>query len=150
LSVITGCNDCHTPGSLYGAPDTTRLLGGSDLGWHGPWGVSYPRNLTPDPETGIGSWTEDDIIKAIRTGQRPDGSPLLPPMPWPNFAHLTDEDARALAVYLKSIPPVKHQVPASTPPAAKPTGPMLSFPPPPAWDAQNLPPPSPATPSGDR
>lgn len=143
VSLICACNDCHTPGGLYGAPDTTRLLSGSELGWQGPWGVSYPRNLTPDPETGIASWTEDDIVKAVRTGQRPDGSPLLPPMPWPMYANLNDEDAYALAAYLKSLPPVKHQVPAVVPPDQKPTGAMLSFPPPPAWDAQNLPAPSP-------
>src|SRR5439155_6351770 len=54
LAWAAGCNDCHTPGALYGAPDTTRLLSGSELGWAGPWGVSYARNITPDTETGIG------------------------------------------------------------------------------------------------
>jgi mono/diheme cytochrome c family protein len=148
ISQISACNDCHTPGGLYGAPDTTRLLSGSELGWQGPWGVSYPRNLTPDPETGIGSWTEEQIMTAFRTGHRPDGSPLLPPMPWPMYAHLSDEDAAALAAYLKSIPPVKHKAPAVIPPGQPATGPMLTFPPPPEWDARNLPPPSstPATP----
>lgn len=139
ISLIAGCNDCHTPGTFYGMPDTTRLLSGTELGWKGPWGVSYPRNLTPDMETGIGSWTEEDIVTAVRTGHRPDGSPLLPPMPWPMYANLTDEDAHALAAYLKSIPPVKHKAPAVIPPDQKATGPILVFPPPPAWDGQNLP-----------
>jgi mono/diheme cytochrome c family protein len=142
LSLTMGCGDCHTPGSFYGTPDTTRLLSGSELGWHGPWGVSYPRNLTPDVETGLGKWSEEDIVKAITTGVRPDGSPLLPPMPWPDFAHLTHEDAHALAAYLKTIPAVKHQMPAVVPPSQKPTGAFLSLPSPPAWDAQNLPPPA--------
>src|SRR5262245_14229219 len=54
VSYTSGCQDCHTPGTFYGATDTTRTLSGTELGWAGPWGVSYPRNLTPDMETGIG------------------------------------------------------------------------------------------------
>jgi mono/diheme cytochrome c family protein len=131
----SGCVDCHTPGTFYGAPDTTRMLSGSELGWQGPWGVSYPRNLTPDQATGIGSWTEDQIVTAFRTGHRPDGTPLLPPMPWPAYAFLTDEDAYSISAYLKSIPPIDHKAPDRLPPGTKPTGPVLSFPPPPAWDA---------------
>ncbi len=132
--------DCHTPGTLYGAPDTTRLLSGSELGWQGPWGTTYARNLTPDPETGLGKWTQADIVKALRIGQRPDGSPILPPMPWPSYARLSDEDLHALAAYLKSIPAVNHKVPDRLPPGTKAPA-ALIFPPPPAWDAQNLPPP---------
>lgn len=116
LSVLGGCNDCHTPGGMYGGPDMERTLSGSELGWTGPWGTTYPSNLTPDTETGIGAWTEADIVKALKIGQRPDGSPLLPPMPWPNTAQLTDEDLAALAAYLKSIPAVKHAVPARVAP----------------------------------
>jgi mono/diheme cytochrome c family protein len=139
---ITGCNDCHTPGYFYGAPDTTRLLSGSELGWQGPWGVSYARNLTPEPQTGIGAWSESDIVTAIRTGKRPDGAMLLPPMPWPDLAGLTDEDANAIAKYLKTLPPVMHKVPDKLPPDAKATGAIIAFPPPPAWDAPRTPPPA--------
>jgi mono/diheme cytochrome c family protein len=135
LSVIGGCNDCHTPGTLYGAPDTTRLLSGSELGWHGPWGVSYPKNLTPDKETGLGKYTDAEVAQMLRTGSRPDGTPLLPPMPWPNYARLSEADMNALIAYLRSIPAVKHMPPAVVPPTAKFTGPALTFPPPPAWDA---------------
>lgn len=142
LSIVGGCNDCHTPGTFYGMPDTTRMLSGSELGWQGPWGVSYPRNLTPDMETGLGTWTEDDIVQTLRTGKKKDGSPLLPPMPWPMYSQMTDEDLHALAAYLKSIPPVKHKAPDIVPPTAKATGARLIFPPPPGWDGQNLPPPS--------
>jgi mono/diheme cytochrome c family protein len=140
LVYTSGCVDCHTPGSLYGMPDTTRLLSGSELGWQGPWGVSFPRNLTPD-STGLAAWSEDDIVKALRTGTRPNGTVLLPPMPWPSYAWLTDDDAHAIAAYLKSLPPVKYMMPAVVPPGQKFKGSMLVFPPPPAWDAQNLPPP---------
>ena len=139
LAIIGGCNDCHTPGTFYGAPDTTRLLSGSELGWSGPWGTTYARNLTPD-STGLGAWSEDDIVNALRTGQRPDHSPILPPMPWPNYARMTDEDLHAVAAYLKSIPAVAHRMPDRLPPGAKAPA-ALVFPPPPAWDAQNLPPP---------
>jgi mono/diheme cytochrome c family protein len=141
ITFSSGCIDCHTPGTFYGSPDTTRMLSGSELGWEGPWGVTYPRNLTPDMETGIGSWTEEQIVTAVRTGQRPDKSPLLPPMPWPAYSHMSDDDAYALAAYLKTLPPVRHKAPDRIPPGTKATGPRLTFPPPPAWDAQNLPPP---------
>jgi mono/diheme cytochrome c family protein len=137
----SGCVDCHTPGSFYGAPDTTRMLAGSELGWQGPWGISFPRNLTPDSTTGIGTWTEDQIVTAVREGRRPDGTALLPPMPWPVYSRLTDEDAHALAKYLKSLPPVVHDVPKAQPPGGKTDRPVLVLPPPPAWDAQNMPPP---------
>jgi mono/diheme cytochrome c family protein len=137
LTYVGGCNDCHTPGTFYGNPDAKRRISGSELGWEGPWGVTYPRNLTPDKETGIGNWTEDDIVRAIRTGQRPDKSPLLPPMPWPMYAYMTDEEAYAVAAYLKSIPPVKHKVPDRQPAHGAATGPRLTFPPPPAWDMQH-------------
>jgi mono/diheme cytochrome c family protein len=139
LTVVAGCNDCHTPGYLYGVPDTTRLLSGSELGWKGPWGVSYARNLTPDPQTGIGAWSETDIVTAIRTGRRPDGRMLMPPMPWTDFASLTDDDAVSIAKYLKSIPPVPHKMPDILGPDATPTGSIIAFPPPSAWDAPRAP-----------
>jgi mono/diheme cytochrome c family protein len=150
LATIEGCNDCHTPGTLYGAPDFSRRLSGSELGWRGPWGVSYPRNLTPDMETGIGSWTEKQIVDALRTGMRPNGKPLLPPMPWPNFTALTDEDAYALAAYLKSLPAVSHKVPDAVTPdqALAVKGSIIDFPAPSAWDAPRGPAGAAASPMG--
>jgi mono/diheme cytochrome c family protein len=138
LAITSGCIDCHTPGTLYGAPDTTRMLSGSELGWQGPWGVTYPRNLTPDMETGLGKYTADQIVTAIRTGKRLDGSPMLPPMPWPEYSQMTDADLQAIAAYLKSIPAVSHKAPDRVPPGKKAPA-VLTFPPPPAWDGQNLP-----------
>ncbi len=135
LTIIGGCNDCHTPAAFFGNPDFDRRLAGAEMGWVGPWGTSYARNLTPDVETGIGSWSEDDIVKTIRTGQRADGSPVLPPMPWPNYSRLSDEDAYAIAAYLKSIPPVKHKSPADLAPGARVTGSAMTIPAPSAWDA---------------
>jgi len=139
VSYVSGCHDCHTPGALYGAPNFERVLSGSELGWEGPWGVSYPRNLTPDVETGLGSWTDDEIVRALRSGVRKDGSPILPPMPWQNLARMSPEDMTALIAYLRSIPPVKHASPERVAPGGKPKGSVLRFPPPPAWDTPKAP-----------
>ena len=138
LMTAMPCVDCHTPGTFYGAPDMTRMYSGSELGWVGPWGVAYAANLTPD-STGLGGWTEDQIATAIRTGNRPDGRQLAAIMPWMSFSNLTDEDAHAIAAYLKTLKPVHHKAPAPVPPGRKPAGALVAFPPPPAWDAMNLP-----------
>ena len=103
---------CHTPGSLLGHPDLTRFLAGSDVGYAIPeLGINVPPNLTPDKTTGLGDWTTQQIVTAITTGQRPDGRILAPIMPWQSLSHLTKSDATAIAVYLKSLPPVHNQVP---------------------------------------
>lgn len=118
LVLAGGCDDCHTPGAAFGAPDMKRHLGGSDVGWAGPWGVSYAANLTPAPGTGVGTWTEEQLVRVLKTGQRPDGSVLLPPMPWQKFAHMKDDDVRAIAAYLRSVPPVDHATPPRLPPGS--------------------------------
>lgn len=134
-----GCNDCHTPwqvGPRGAEPDMSRALTGhpSDLvmppapvlppgpwGWvasatntafSGPWGVSFAANLTPDPETGLGKWTETTFIETMKTGRHEGkGRAILPPMPYPMIASLSDEDIRALFAYLQSLPPVRNRVP---------------------------------------
>jgi hypothetical protein len=135
-----GCNDCPTPGTLYGAPDFGRRSSGSEVGWQGPWGVNYAQNLTPDRATGIGDWSAQDIVNALRTGMRPDGSVLGPPMPWPNYTQLTDEDAYAIAAYVQNIPAVAHKVPDRVPPGQPVAGSVIAIPPPSAWDAPKSPP----------
>src|SRR5215470_3977145 len=95
LVTISGCNDCHTPGYFLGKPDMARYLGGSDVGFHIPdLGIFVAPNLTPDPETGLGSWTIEQIVTALQTGTRPDGRILAPIMPWKSFAALTPDDAK--------------------------------------------------------
>ena len=80
--------------------------------WSGPWGISYAINLTPDQNTGIGIWTEDMFIKALRTGRHMGTSrPILPPMPWQEFATATDADLKAMFAYFKSLPPIQNRVP---------------------------------------
>ena len=112
LVTLGGCNDCHTPGALLGKPDLTRVLGGSDVGFAIPGlGVFAGRNLTPDKETGLGSWSTAQIIASFTTGVRPDGRVLAPVMPWAALSQLTKEDAAAIAAYLQSLPAVKHAVP---------------------------------------
>jgi len=111
LVVIAGCSDCHTPGALIGASDMTRYLGGSDIGFSIPGqGVFVGQNLTPDKATGVGDWTSDAIVTAIRQGKKPDGSQLSGVMPYTAFSHLTDDDAMAIAAFLKSLPPVSNKV----------------------------------------
>lgn len=146
---VGGCDDCHTPKVFTKAgpePDKSRLLSGhpadakvppvppgvigpdqwgaittNDLtAWAGPWGVSYAANLTPDA-TGLGSWTPETFIQAIRTGKHAGvGRDILPPMPWMGYALMTDDDLRAVFAYLKSLPPISNIVPAPVPPAAAP------------------------------
>jgi len=127
LSEVMVCVECHTPGVLSGGtrgPD----LSGSEVGYGIPGlGVYYGPNLTPDMETGLGSWSEDDIVTALRTGVRPDGRILSPVMPWRAFASLKDEDAYALAAYLKSMESVSNKVPGPFGPTETPTSFYYNF-----------------------
>jgi len=127
LATIMDCTGCHTGGALAGQPDPALFLAGSDIGFLLPGlGVFYPRNLTPDPETGLGTWSAEEIIHAVRTGERPDGRILAPVMPYHSYSVLTDDDAAALAAYLKSLPPVSHEVPGPFGPEEKPTAPYMA------------------------
>jgi hypothetical protein len=79
--------------------------------------VSFTANLTPDPETGLGKWTEEMFIATMRTGRHQGkGRPLLPPMPFENLGALNDEDIRSVFAYLQSLPPVRNRVPAPVDP----------------------------------
>jgi mono/diheme cytochrome c family protein len=112
LVTIASCNDCHTPGYFLGKPDFSRTLAGSEVGFTIPGlGAFVGRNLTPDKETGLGNWTDDQIISAITAGIRPDGRRLAPIMPWQGLSHLSSEDAHAIVAYLRSLPPIKNAVP---------------------------------------
>lgn len=107
-----GCTDCHTPGHLLGKPDLSRFLGGSDMGLEVPnLGIFVGPNLTPDKDTGLGTWTKDQITTAIQTGVRPDGRVLAPIMPWRAYAGLTSSDAAAIVEYVTTLPPIRHKVP---------------------------------------
>jgi hypothetical protein len=140
------CNDCHTPMRFdeklgMPVPEMDRMLSGHPEGAHDPastlaegdqavigptftsfklpFGVVYAANITPDTETGIGAWSEQQFIATMRSGQHLGlrGRPVLPPMPWMNLRELSDDDLRALWTYLRSIPPVKNRVPQPAVPA---------------------------------
>lgn len=145
LVTIGGCNDCHTNkimGPNGPEPDPKMMLAGHPekmkitapatapaapwayvvaptlTAWTGPWGVSFAANLTPDKNTGLGNWTEDMFIKALRTGRHMGVSrQILPPMPWQAFGQMTDADLKAVFAYLRTIPPVVNHVPDPIPPA---------------------------------
>ncbi len=117
---LAACTDCHTPGSFLGKPDMTQFLGGSDVGFAIPnLGVFVGRNLTPDKETGLGSWKREEILTALTTGKRPDGRELAPIMPWRAYSKLTQSDATATVAYLQSLSAVKHAVPGPFGPSEK-------------------------------
>ncbi|AVR44338.1 diheme cytochrome c-553 [Christiangramia fulva] len=145
LIASIGCTDCHTPKRmgergpedmpdmfLAGHPADAKIsqmnMDAIKKGWSmfspnftatvGPWGISYAANLTPD-DTGLGSWTKEQFITAIREGKykgQKSGRDLLPPMPWFNFAKLTDEDLESMFKYLQTIPAVNNAVPPPTTP----------------------------------
>src|ERR1700722_3914331 len=122
LVTVGGCSDCHTPGTFLGKPDMGKFLGGSDVGFAIPGlGVFAGPNLTSDKQTCIGNCTEDQIITAFTTGKRPDGRILAPIMPYKALASLTKADAKAIAVYLKSIPAVQNKVAGPFGPSEKPS-----------------------------
>jgi mono/diheme cytochrome c family protein len=131
LVAIMECAGCHTTGALRGQRRQDRHLAGSEVGLgyedaEGRPAAVYPPNLTPDPETGLGDWTDEQILNAFRYGQRPDGRLLSPAMPWPAYgSRLTEADALAIVVYLRSLPPVHYRVPANFAPGETPTGPYM-------------------------
>lgn len=122
LAGISGCSHCHTPGHFFGKPDMARYLSGSDVGFEIPQlGVFVGPNLTPDKDTGLGRYSDAEIVAMMRMGTRPDGRILAPSMPWRDYAKLTDADMQALVAYLRSLKAIRHQVSGPFGPQDKPT-----------------------------
>jgi mono/diheme cytochrome c family protein len=109
-NALAHCFECHTPAGPGGAPDMTKMGAGGFPIPLGPGMVVNTANITPDPETGIGKWTDEEIKKAMTEGVRPGGGKIAPPMPFMFFKNMTDEDLDAVVAYLRSIPPIKNQV----------------------------------------
>jgi mono/diheme cytochrome c family protein len=113
VETIAACGHCHSPQRLDGDRQVElpglHLAGG--YGFDGPvLGRWAGTNITPDPETGIGRWTEGEIAIAVREGRRPDGSVIGPPMPFAHYRKISDADTRSIAAYLKSVSPVRNAV----------------------------------------
>jgi len=118
---VAHCIECHTPKDGRGVMDTGRLNAGG-FRFTGPRGTVHSSNLTPDRETGIGGWTDVQIVQAIN-GTNPQGRVLMPPMPWPYYAgKIAPRDLQAIVAYLRSVPAVKNVVPPPVP-APPPTAP---------------------------
>jgi hypothetical protein len=143
LVQIMACGDCHTPmkmGPNGPEPDMTRYLSGhpesaalppppaakgpwiwagdaTNTAFAGPWGISYAANLTPDQNTGLGIWTEQMFVDAIRTGHHMGHArDIQPPMPWTSYKQASDQDLKAIFAYLRTITPVVNHVPDYRPP----------------------------------
>ena len=134
LVELLGCGSCHTNGALVGEPDLSHSLAGSRTGiaYTSPLdnnrpGVVYPSNITPDRATGIGDWSDSQIASAIRAGIGRHGSRRIATMPWPGYAKLRDEDVNAIVSYLRSIPAVRHDVPAPVEPGHAASRPFVYF-----------------------
>jgi mono/diheme cytochrome c family protein len=132
LAAIMACTHCHTPGHFLGKEDTARHLGGSEVGFSIPGlGIFYGPNLTNDKATGLGNWTDAQIVKALKAGERPDGRVLAPAMPWQDFAGMTDADLNAVVAYLRSLPVVVNKVPGPFGPGEPATSFVMKVVPPP-------------------
>lgn len=114
LAKLGVCWECHSLGKRGPSEDEDLLLSGSRMALSEPeYGKVYARNLTPDPETGLGKYTAEQIKQSLKTGRRLDGKPMAPPMSLliPHLSTWTEEDLDAVVTYLMSVKPIKHQVP---------------------------------------
>jgi hypothetical protein len=126
VSIISGCQNCHTEGysESEGKIDPTKEMMGSSIGWQGPWGTTYARNLRRTAGEGT---TEDGFVQYLKTLR------ALPPMPWYNVRAMPESDLRSLYRYLKSLDPVDPRddfTPASVPPGEEPKTPFIVLAPP--------------------
>ena len=134
LVELLGCGSCHTDGALEGVPDFDKALAGSSIGIaysnpmgdHRP-GIVFPPNLTPDPETGLGTWTDKQIADAVRMGAGRHTSRRIVIMPWQGYSKMTEDDVAAIVAYLRSIEPVEHQTPDEVPPGQATDKPFVYF-----------------------
>ena len=111
---ILACQNCHTPRGPGGALAMDRQLSGGPQVFDEPSFAVRGANITPDRETGIGAWSDDDIKRALQAGVRPNGVPLAPIMPFPFYKVFTPRDLDAVVAYLRSVAPVAHEVPIPT------------------------------------
>jgi mono/diheme cytochrome c family protein len=131
VNYLGHCTGCHTPLAANGESDMKLYLSGVPAkyagtkvgrpqvaGFPGPRGARfYAANLTPDPETGLGRWSEEQFVRTFKHGVRPDGTKYATtPMEWNIYANMKEEDMRAIYRYLRTIKPIPNKVPANIPP----------------------------------
>lgn len=134
LVELLGCGACHTDGALEGAPQIDRALAGSGigiaftnpLGGENP-GIVFPPNITPDENTGIGLWSDQQMELAIRIGLGRHVGRRIAVMPWQGYTKMSDEDVTAIVSYLRSIEPVRHEVPDEVKPGQTTSHPYIYF-----------------------
>ena len=126
LVELLGCANCHTDGALVGQANHDKPLAGSSIGiaYTNPMemrypGILFPSNLTPDMETGIGSWSDIELMRMLRSGIDKHGRGKLSVMPWPAYAIVSDDDSLSIVSYLRSLEPVKFKVPDNVKPGVK-------------------------------
>ena len=112
VDTLAACGNCHTPKGPSG-PLPGKQFAGGDVIKHADFTAVVP-NITPDPETGIGRWTDHQIFLAIREGRRPDGSLLGPAMPIQSYRNIADEDVKAIVAYLRTPPPAHNPIAAKS------------------------------------
>ncbi len=113
VRTVVACGNCHTPKDADGkAIANQELAGGNPI--DSPVFHAMPANITPDKETGIGNWADDQIVNAIRNGLRPDGTIIGPPMAIPFYRDMSDTDVKAIVAYLRSVKPVSNKIEKST------------------------------------
>src|SRR5215469_6978268 len=113
---VAGCMECHSEhrDDLYTWPSKPETYGQGGLPFDerlGIPGVVCAQNITPDPQTGLGNWTDGEIIRAIREGVAKDGRALFPMMPYQGLRQMSDEDVKAIVVYLRSLKPIRKETP---------------------------------------
>jgi mono/diheme cytochrome c family protein len=131
VNYLGHCTGCHTPLGKDGQSDKKLFLSGVPAkfagakagppqvaGFPGPRGARvYAKNLTPDPETGIGKWSEEQFVRTFTTGVSPVGVKyVISPMEWDIYANMKEEDVRAIYRYLRTVKPIMNRVPANIPP----------------------------------
>ena len=122
LTIVGGCNDCHTPGwsESNGKTPPAQQLTGSPVGYRGPWGTTYAANLRTVAQRA----TEDRWVQILTTA---DGGRGRPPMPWMNTGQMSDHDLRAIYRYIRSLGPAGSPAPRAVPPGGTPTTPYINF-----------------------
>jgi mono/diheme cytochrome c family protein len=134
LAELLACGTCHTDGALVGEPDPKRQFAGSRIGiaYTNPFedgrpGVAYPPNITPATETGIGNWSDEALERALKSGTDAHGKRHIPVMPWVAYSRLNEQDTKALVAFLRSLPPVEHEVPQHASPGTRAPSPYVHF-----------------------